>query len=105
MKNRIEEALRVLVGLPMWSAGRAGNLEWFEFGARRIVIEQHGKHRGEQKEVGEYALHVQCTWRITHQNGIVVGSHDRYYPRGERPFQDSQDFEWDQPGANRCDER
>jgi hypothetical protein len=38
-------ALDVLIGKPLWSSGRAADLEWFAFGERG--------YRGGTKEVGE----------------------------------------------------
>jgi hypothetical protein len=100
VKEQIEQVLQVLVGMPLWCAGRAGDLEWFHFGGRHAVVDQ----RYGLKVVGDYALHVQCSWRIVGTAGIIVASQDRYYPAGD-PDQVSEDFEWDQSGANRCDER
>lgn len=79
MKEEIQQALSVLVGLPLWSSGRAADLEWFEFGQRRTVT----GFRGETKEVGEYALHVQCAWRITRDDEVIIGSRDLYFPPAE----------------------
>jgi hypothetical protein len=53
--------------------------------------------------VGDYALRVQCAWRITGPNGIVVASRDRYFPAGD-PNNEPPDWQWDVQGANRCDE-
>lgn len=100
MKEQIEETLQCLLGLPLWGASRAADLESFQFGDRRTV----SSRRGGTKEVGEYALHVQCAWRIVGKYGIVVASRDRYYPAGNAD-EFPPDFEWDCPGANRCDER
>jgi hypothetical protein len=50
-------------------------------------------------------LHVQCAWRIAGPTGILVGSADRYLAAGPDPLKDYETFEWDRPGANRCDER
>jgi hypothetical protein len=100
MEGTVMQALSRLAGQVLWNAGRTTNLEWFHFGQRREV---QGRF-GEVKLVGEYALHVQCAWRITHKNIIVVASGDRFFPSGD-PFQDIQDFEWDRPGSNRCDEK
>lgn len=100
MKERIQAALTVLVGQPLWSSGRAADLEWFEFGGRRTVKDS----RGEEREVGDYALHVQCTWRIRCGNQVVVASRDLYSPPEEtddRP----EDFNWDVQGGNRRDRR
>lgn len=98
MKEQIEQQLSVLVGLPLIRAGRAVDLEWFEFG------EPHKRTRrdGVIIDVGEYALHLQCAWRIRTTHEIVVASHDVYYPPGDS--RDSpDDFDWDIPNGNRRD--
>jgi hypothetical protein len=99
VKCEIETALTVLVGKPLWSSGRAVDLEWFEFGARKPATDSHGK----PTEVGEYALHVQCAWRITHDEQVVVGSRDLFYPPQETE-DDVPDFDWEQ-SPNRRDAR
>jgi len=81
--------------------GRAADLEWLQFGERRTVFDRHGKPR----EVGAYALHLQCAWRITGPSGIVVGSRDLFYAPGGDPYNEPPDFDWAQPGANRRDHR
>ena len=101
-KNHARTLLGKLIGLPLWAAGRAGNLEWFQFGAQHTVIDEF---RGTEKVVGEYALHVQCAWRIIGSSGIEVASHDRYYPASGEANIDLADFEWDRPGKNKCDEK
>lgn len=102
MKEQIEHTLKVLTGMPLWSIGRAGSLEWFHFGSQRRTVTSSS---GGTKIVGEYALHVECAWRIIGPGGIVVASRDRLYPAGNDPYKDLMDFEWDKPDANRCDER
>jgi hypothetical protein len=37
MNKQVQKALEVLVGQPLWSSGRAADLEWFHFGQRRTV--------------------------------------------------------------------
>jgi hypothetical protein len=37
MKNAIQNVVGVLVGVPLWSLGRAADWAWFEFGSRRTV--------------------------------------------------------------------
>ena len=101
MKEQIEHTLRAIAGMPMWSIGRAADLEWFHFGAQRVVT----THKGGIKTVGDYALHVQCAWRIIGPNGIVVASRDRYYPARGHLDEDLSQFDWDKPGVNRCDEQ
>ena len=39
--------------------------------------------KGAERTVGDFALHVQCAWRIAGPNGIVAASRDRYVPAGD----------------------
>ena len=100
MKDEIERSLSSLIGLPLWAADRAADMEMFDFGDRRLVQNM----RGEPLEVGQYALHVQCAWRLAGPRGIIVASCDRFYPAGD-PDNIPPDFAWDKAGANRRDER
>jgi hypothetical protein len=54
----------------MWAVGRAGSLEWFQFGTPRIVH----NFRGGSKEVGEYALHLDCPWQLLGPAGLVIAT-------------------------------
>jgi hypothetical protein len=76
MREEIENALSVLIGQPFWKARRALDMEMLDFGERHSAIDQHGQ----PIEAGEFALHIQCYWRFTHLDEIVVGSNDLYYP-------------------------
>jgi hypothetical protein len=100
IKEEVESELNALKGLGLWACGRAADLQWLQFGAKHTV---HKWPNG-TKEVGDYALHIQCAWRFRGPNGIVVGSRDRYYPKGDNAVAE-EGFEWDLPGGNRCDER
>ena len=60
IRKHVEQALACLVDQPMWAAGLAGPIAWFQFGSRRVVP---NPRTGGTKEVGEYALHVDCPWR------------------------------------------
>jgi hypothetical protein len=102
MKEKIEEVFQSVIGLPIWSIGRGADLEWFAIGVERREVPLKN---GGSKVVSEFALHVQCAWRISGPNGIIVASNDRYYPAGSDPYKDLEEFDWDVPGANRCDER
>lgn len=99
MREQVKRALEALIGKPLWSSGRAADLEWFQFGQRRTVTS-----RGKTKEVGEYALHVQCAWRIRHADEVVVGSSDLYHPP-EESDERKEDFDWQPLGSNRRDNR
>ncbi|MGZ4814185.1 MAG: hypothetical protein ACXVZV_02160 [Terriglobales bacterium] len=61
----------------------------FQFGARRKRKTSHGQ----DSEVGDYALHVQCPWRIVRGDEIVVGSADLYAPDPVKDAADSY-FDW-----------
>ena len=73
MRAEIRSSLSVLIGQPFWDLGTAG-LQWFAFGARRVVP----SHRsgGSSREVGDFALHVQCPWRIALPGQMLAGSGD-----------------------------
>jgi hypothetical protein len=67
MKEAVSAALGRLLGLPLWGVGRAG-IVWFQFGGRRAVLTS----RGGTKEVGEFALHLACPWRLVGPAGEVL---------------------------------
>jgi hypothetical protein len=68
--------LEQAVGLPLWGSSRALNLQMFLLGA--VVREDSGLGVVEK---GEFALHVQCPWRLTGRaSSIIAGSDDRRDP-------------------------
>ncbi|HUO60585.1 MAG TPA: hypothetical protein VMU24_07935 [Candidatus Acidoferrales bacterium] len=81
MKTHIQDALNALVGKPLWSSGRSAGLQWFSFGERQSVTGV----RGNVKEVGEYALHIQCAWRIIRHDEVIVASGDVYAEPRKKP--------------------
>ena len=99
MREATKSKLDKLVGLNLRYAGRASNLFWLGFGEKILVT-----RRGKREEVAEYALHIQCSWRIAKGNKIVVGSRDFYSPRTGLENENGH-FEWDVQGNNRFDER
>jgi len=102
IQHQVESVTAPLVGMPLWDAGRAADLLWLAFGHRRTIQDFQGKPR----EVGEYALHVQCAWRFVQDETVLAGNRDFYYPRGYKDPKDEipRGFNWDVQGANRCDE-
>jgi hypothetical protein len=72
-KISISRSLLQLVGLPLSIARDAGSMKNFQFGAIR-------PHPSGEGTIGQYALHVQCPWRIVGGDGIVTGSADYYEP-------------------------
>ncbi len=67
----IEGVLRPLIGLQLSIAHRAADMRGFHFG--RVKITEKGY-------IGEYALHIQCSWRIEGSEGIVTGQNDIWNP-------------------------
>src|SRR5687768_14528826 len=96
-QDQMIEALSSLVALPLWRATRAMNMEMFTFGERRKQLNR----KREEVEVGEYALHIQCPWRIVGPDGIAVASEDRNHPEDEN----SDWEEFDPDGRSLCEAR
>jgi len=101
MKEEIEDKLSVLINLPLTSTGRVVDLQWFVFG---VTNPDESNNEHDQFNF-EYAIHVQCAWRISDTKGIVVASRDRYYSANCSSYEDNQDFNWDVPGSNQCDQK
>jgi len=70
MQKEIQNAAAVLIGKPLWECNRAGDMAMFQFGARRMMPSP----RGVMREVGEYALHLQCPWRIRNGDKIIMAA-------------------------------
>jgi hypothetical protein len=70
-RANIERALTPLVGLRLSLVHHAGNMRGFHFG--RITETPKGTD-------GQYAMHVQCPWRIRRGMRIVTGLSDWYFP-------------------------
>lgn len=82
VSQEILSHLKPLVGLKLALVRRAADLRNFQFGTVRAV---------EGGSVGEYALHVQCPWRIEGSDGITTGRSDLW-----QPAEPSQEIDWDQ---------
>lgn len=99
LRERIEEALKPLLGRRLWGSRRAADMEMFEFGGRVPTKDRRGK----PVEVGEYALHVQCAWRIAGPEGIVVASRDVFEAPAGSAEATPVDLDWEK--GNRRDDR
>ncbi|MDX8036214.1 hypothetical protein SK803_38970 [Lentzea sp. BCCO 10_0856] len=88
-----------LIGERWLHIGRACDLVWLGFGPYREVTD----HRGGTREIGEYALHLQCPWRVTCGDRLVTRSSHIYVPGPD--WTGDGDFDWDVRGANRFDVR
>jgi hypothetical protein len=101
--KRIKEHLNLLIGLPLFNAGRVSSLIWFDFGKKISKIKDR---KGKTLLIGEYAIHTESAWHIRGTQGIIVGSTDRFYSAGEDPYKDYETVDWqDKAVLNRCDER
>jgi hypothetical protein len=69
-------------------------LLWIQFGELRESLSP----RGQLRTVGEWALHIQCPWRIRQRTNLVVASGDFYYSSAGEPLDD-----WDSPGNSKFD--
>lgn len=93
--EEIQTALTKLIGLDVAAAHRAADMRMFHFGAMRPaapsrILSRVNKPRG---TVGEFALHIQCPWRLETENEILTGRSDLW-----EPIQESDEFchdEWD----------
>jgi hypothetical protein len=65
--SAISQALASIDRLPMWDAGFAAGIAWFQFGKAVTRPDAHGGTR----VVGQYALHVSCFWRWVAPSGFV----------------------------------
>ena len=83
----------------VYGIGRAAAMCWIHFG-RPVEIEL----RGRKRIVGEFALDMDCPWRIRNSSGgIELGSADMFAPASGHDF--DEDFDWDIQGNNLFDEK
>ena len=88
-----------LVGKSVCKIGRAAAMCWIHFG-RAVEIES----RGRKRIVGEFALDLDCPWRIRNSSGgIELGSADIFAPASGHVL--DVDFNWDVQGNNLFDEK
>lgn len=92
-RNRARQPLlEELIGKELWACRRAAGMATFQFGQRLPVK----TFLGVDSEVGEYSLHVQCSWRIVGRDGVIVGSRDLLYPADHVDGESvPDDFHWD----------
>ncbi|MFN3651079.1 MAG: hypothetical protein ACK47B_16005 [Armatimonadota bacterium] len=102
--KQIAAALAALHGQPLCGSHRAGDLQVFQFGELREFIRERGRGKGELALRPDWGLHVQCSWRITGPEGIVVARRDLYYRAGDDPDLDWETFDYDRD-PNRRTER
>lgn len=90
----VEQHLRPLIGLPLSDFGRACDMAMFRFGAIDVI---NGAC------VCDYALHVQCTWRLQSEERIIAGRHDLFDPSEETEDFDWESWDWTESSETRLD--
>jgi hypothetical protein len=84
-RQQVIAALSQIVGLPLTAARRAADMRTFQFGILRPV---------DGGSVGDFALHVQCPWRIEGPDGIVTGRSDIWEPvEDNAPYDENWHYE------------
>jgi hypothetical protein len=97
----MEKELAPLIGLELSKLDRGGNMLVFTFGPLRSIPETY---RDGERQVGDFALHVQCAWWIRDTSRILTGFTDIFYLADLAPSEPvPQGFDWDVAGVNRCD--
>lgn len=97
MIDETRDALSPLRGLPLWDAGRAATMLWLQLGERVSAPTS----RDPERITGDYALHIQCPWRISGRDGIVTGAADMFAPAD--PNLPEWEFDADRPGTSIAD--
>ena len=88
-----------LIGKNVYRIGRAAAMCWIHFG-RPMKIEL----RGQKRILGEFALDLDCPWRIRNRSGgVELGSADMFTPASRHDL--DEDFDWDIQGNNLFDEK
>ena len=87
-----ENALKSLAGMPLAKIGRAADLLWLQFGDLREVETRRGVNT-----VGEWAIHIQTSWRFVRNAQITLAVGDLYlFPNGDC-------YDWDAGGDSNFD--
>ncbi|MDP9313753.1 MAG: hypothetical protein M3R24_23220 [Chloroflexota bacterium] len=69
--SEIGNYLHSLVGLPLAAVNRAADMRVFEFGTLREVA---------GRTIADFALHIQCPWRLEQGSDIITGRTDLWEP-------------------------
>jgi hypothetical protein len=85
----VQQALRKLVGLELTATARSADLRGFHFGELRPYRD---------RTVGEFALHLQCAWRIEGPGGVLTGRSDLWQPALDLWGADLERWDYEQDG-------
>lgn len=90
LTDEVKFSLQKLIGLKLSRTALAADMRTLQFG--------NTEARKSGGVVGEYALHVQCPWRLESDAGIITGSDDLYVP-SEQSDQPEESFDWKRGGS------
>ena len=94
MTDKINKILSDLIGLSLTRTTRAANMECLKFG----TVYRTDKD-GKTNNIGEFALHLTCPWRVTNETQIIVGSADLYQQADETSEYD-ENYDYHEFNAN-----
>jgi hypothetical protein len=106
----IKEKLSILKDQPLRFTFRGADMLCLQFGR---VIEKTFRYQKDENGkpltelAGEYALHIQCFYRLSCGNEIILAKSDLYEPSSiilNKPDFDWDSFDYDDIGNNRLDE-
>jgi len=91
IRDLILEQLSHLVGKELSIARRAAATRGFHFG--HITVQEDGK-----RSYGEWALNIQCPWRLEGPSGIVTGDEDIFIPADQESEVDFNTWDYETDG-------
>jgi hypothetical protein len=86
LADQVSLNLQPLIGLKLSRVARAADMRTIQFGD--TTVREHGG------VVGQYALHVQCPWRLEDDTRLITGSDDLRVPC-EKNEQLDESFDWE----------
>jgi len=84
------QKLGSLIGHPMVAVRRACDWQMFSFGNWLQRVARYGPSKEKLVSVPEFALHIQCSWRICKDDHVLVGSQDRFFTKDGEVITESQ---------------
>jgi len=95
MKEEITNILEQLVGLEVSGTRRIdGSAEYITFGELGTLKDETGEW-----QVGERNIRLECPWRITQNNILLIGSDD-FIEQPDENAEYNKDFDWNVTGGN-----
>ncbi|UPA30836.1 hypothetical protein L0P85_01470 [Terrisporobacter glycolicus] len=78
----------------MEGMGRCSDMIWISFGKELLIM----NYKNQEVKKSEYEFHIQCPFRISKNNKVILGNYDIY-----TLLDDSISDDWDVIGSNRYD--